>query len=69
MNCSICNKPINLSPSATERAKRYGGKPSDYENLFTTHSECLINKRNADVKELMQRINLQYETNEKLKRL
>ncbi len=46
MNCSICNKPIILKPSAAERAKKFGGKPSDYTRLFTTHAECLFPLRN-----------------------
>lgn len=57
MNCSICGKKIILVPSAKERAKRYGGKPSDYTNLFTEHSECLIQKREQDTIKLMRRIN------------
>ena len=48
MNCSICGKKIILVPSAKERAKRYGGKPSDYTKLFTEHHECLIQKREQD---------------------
>lgn len=44
MNCSICGKPITLSPSASERAKKYGGKPSDYIKLFTSHSNCQVKK-------------------------
>ena len=48
MNCSICGKKIILVPSAKERAKRYGGKPSDYTKLFTEHSECLLQKREQD---------------------
>ena len=57
MNCSICGKKIILVPSAKERAKRYGGKPSDYTKLFTEHHECLIQKREQDTIELMRRIN------------
>lgn len=53
-NCSICGKPVHLSPSASERARRYGGKASDYEALFPTHSDCLIKKRDADVRALMR---------------
>jgi 5-methylcytosine-specific restriction endonuclease McrA len=55
MICSICGKPIKLVPSASERAKKYGGNASDYTNLFTIHSSCQINKRNEEVKELIQR--------------
>ena len=42
MNCTHCNKPITLVPSATERAKKSGGNPSDYTRLFTAHSECQV---------------------------
>lgn len=56
-NCTICGRPIVLKPSAAERAKRYGGKPSDYTKLFTTHSECAVAKREADTLELMRRLN------------
>lgn len=56
MKCSICNKPIILSPSATERAEKFGGKPSDYTSMFTEHSECIVTKRDDDAKKLMQRI-------------
>jgi len=44
-NCTICNKPIILKPSATERAKKFGGKPSDYTKLFKVHSACFLMKR------------------------
>jgi hypothetical protein len=57
MNCSICGKKIILVPSAKERAKRYGGKPSDYSKLFTEHHECLIQKREQDTIKLMRKIN------------
>ncbi len=56
MNCSICCKPIILIPSAAERAKKVGGKPSDYTALFTEHSECALKKRKADTLELMHRL-------------
>ena len=54
-NCTICGKPIVLTPTAKERAAKYGGKPADYTAIFTTHAECEIAKRNADVKALMRR--------------
>lgn len=56
MNCSICARPIVLSPSAAERAKKYGKAPEFYTKLFTVHADCLIAKRNADTLKLMQRI-------------
>lgn len=55
MNCSECGKPIKLIPSAQERAAKYGGVPSDYAKLFTTHSDCLIEKRNRETRELIAR--------------
>lgn len=45
MNCTICGKPIELVPSATERAEKYGGNPNDYTVLFTEHAACTIKKR------------------------
>jgi hypothetical protein len=51
--CTICHKPITLSPSAKERAERHGGSPSDYTNIFTTHSQCELDKRKADTSALM----------------
>lgn len=49
MNCSICNKPVILIPSANERAKKYGGKPSDYTRLFSDHAECILDKRKKKI--------------------
>lgn len=54
-NCTICQKPITLVPSANERAKKYNGEPSDYTNLFTEHSECALAKRKRDTDELMRK--------------
>ncbi|MEG0063059.1 MAG: hypothetical protein RR740_00500 [Pseudomonas sp.] len=56
MNCTLCNKPIILVPSAAERAKRYGGRPSDYTKLFTTHAKCEVAKREADTLALMRKL-------------
>jgi hypothetical protein len=55
VNCSICGKKIVLVPSASERAKRYGGRASDYTALFTYHAQCMTDKRNADTLELIKR--------------
>lgn len=55
MNCSECGKAIKLIPSAQERAAKYGGVPSDYTKLFTTHSDCFIQKRNRETRELIAR--------------
>lgn len=54
-NCTICGEPIHLKPTAQERARRYGGKPSDYESLFTVHSHCQIEKRKQDMSEFLAR--------------
>ena len=56
MKCTICNKPIVLVPSASERAKKNGGKASDYTKLFTTHSDCAISKRNAETSALIRKL-------------
>lgn len=56
MNCAICHKPIKLVPSAAERAKKFGGKPSDYTKLFTEHAECVIRKRQTETVALMRKI-------------
>jgi len=59
MKCTICGKPITLVPSASERAKKYGGKASDYTKLFTTHSECALAKSKKETLELMRKIGSQ----------
>lgn len=56
MNCTICKKPVILVPSAKERARKYGGKPSDYTKLFTAHAECVVAKREAETVALMRRL-------------
>lgn len=42
MQCTYCNKPIVLVPSAADRAKKGGGKANDYTKLFTAHSKCQV---------------------------
>ena len=42
MNCKKCNTPIVLSPSASERAEKYGNTPAYYKDLFTVCSECQV---------------------------
>ena len=61
MNCSLCNKPIKLVPSATERAKRSGGTAADYTAIFTTHAVCELNKRTADTLAAMKQLREQAE--------
>jgi hypothetical protein len=56
MNCSHCGKPVILVPSAAERARRYGGTPSDYIRLFPIHADCQIKLRRQGVSELIQRL-------------
>lgn len=56
MKCTICKKDIILIPSAKERAKKYGGKPSDYTKLFTEHTDCIIKKREQETLELIRRL-------------
>ena len=52
MNCSICNKPIHLSPSAAERAAKdvTGKTAAYYTSLFRTHTECELVNRHAPYK-------------------
>ena len=56
--CPHCNKPVVLVPSATERAKKFGGKPSDYTNLFPAHAKCIIAKRKEDTSNLIKSLAL-----------
>ena len=59
MNCTICNKPIVLIPSASERAaKDVTGKSTQYyTSLFTTHVDCTLTKRTADLSKLLEKYN------------
>lgn len=57
MKCKLCGKPVVLVPSANERAKSTGYPVSYFQNLFDTHSDCAIAKREADTLELMRRTN------------
>jgi len=56
MNCTICGKPVTLSPSAKERAAKdtAGRSEAFYRNLFKQHAQCVIDKRNDEVRELMR---------------
>jgi hypothetical protein len=56
MKCTICHEEIVLVPSAKERAKKYGGKPSDYTKLFTTHTSFELKKRKEQTAALMKKI-------------
>ena len=56
-NCTICGKPIVLSPSAAERARKdVTGKPASYYlDLFTEHGACVVAKRERETRELIAR--------------
>ena len=56
MNCLHCHKQIVLVPSATERARNYGGEPKDYSALFTYHAECTLELRAKRTADLMKRM-------------
>ena len=59
MDCTICKKPIVLSPSAAERARKDvtgNTTPAYYTALFTTHANCAIAQRSAGVSALIKRI-------------
>ncbi len=56
MKCAICKEKIVLSPSATERALKVGGRPQDFTKLFITHTHCTLNKRKLDTLDLIERI-------------
>lgn len=53
-NCTICNEPIILVPSAKERAEKYGKTPKYYTDLFRQHDNCIVAKRNQETIELMR---------------
>jgi len=55
MICTICNKPVKLVPSAAARARKYGGKASDYTMLFPNHVACVVGKREKETLELINR--------------
>ena len=56
MKCTFCGKEIVLIPSAAERARKYGGDPSDYTKIFTEHRECALKKRESDTSALIRKI-------------
>lgn len=56
MKCTICHEEVVLVPSAAERAKKFGGPPSQYTKRFTEHSTCITRKRNAETLELLKRL-------------
>jgi hypothetical protein len=52
--CTLCGKPIVLVPSALERARKYGGTPAHYRDLFKEHVACTLAKREADTRALLR---------------
>lgn len=54
--CRICGEPIILKPSASERAIKYGGVPSDYTKLFDAHSSCALKERSEQAVALIDRM-------------
>jgi phosphoribosyl-ATP pyrophosphohydrolase len=56
MNCTICHQTIELVPSAEERARKSGQKPSFFRQLFTEHATCALKKRGEETLELVRRI-------------
>lgn len=57
MNCTLCDKPVVLHPTAAQRAERYGGTPRDYIILFPRHADCELKAREQATQELIQRLN------------
>ena len=52
--CTICKTPVILSPSAGERAKKFGETAQYYIDLFPNHATCIIAKRNAETSALIK---------------
>ena len=59
--CRICGKDIVLVPSAKQRSISTGQPESYFLNLFTTHSECFLEKRKQDFSETISRLNNQHQ--------
>ena len=49
MICIHCGKPVVLSPSAEERAKKdvTGKSAAYYRSLFRSHAECQVRYRDS----------------------
>ena len=56
MICTYCGEKVELSPSANDRAKKFGGSPRDYTALFPNHSVCSLAAREKETRELMARV-------------
>jgi hypothetical protein len=55
MKCTICKQTIVLTPSAAERARKFGKTATYYAPLFTEHAHCTVAKRSQDAIDLMRR--------------
>lgn len=53
MTCKYCNREVKLNPSASERAKKFGGTAQDYKNMFPNHTSCMVKARNQDTLNLI----------------
>lgn len=60
-DCTICGEPIRLIPSAKERARKFGGEPSDYTRLFTQHADCTVRVRSESAVANMAKAREDYE--------
>lgn len=62
MNCTICDRPVVLHPTAAQRAERYGGTPRDYTILFPRHADCVVKAREQEAIDLLRSLNSDEET-------
>lgn len=61
MNCRICGRPVELHPSAQERARKTGLPASFYTRLFTTHTSCELERREECVRAAMAAARARYD--------
>lgn len=54
--CKICGKKIVLTPSVSERVKKYGETPQFYRSIFQGHADCIIKKRSQESVDLMKKV-------------
>lgn len=52
MKCKICNKKMSFNPPLNQRNRNI----NELKAIFYAHSDCIIEKRNNDVKALMKKI-------------
>ncbi len=59
MNCTLCDKPVVLHPTAAQRAASdvTGRTAREYTLLFPRHAECELKAREQATQELIQRLN------------